>query len=179
MSKIIYILFFIFITSHNSFSAENKSSELLVEFDGICVQNINNHQRIKDNAKVLKWKDIPKEMESLVAPTKKGNGYAMWAMDKGNNTFNLVGVNDSDNVNSCTLVSMGSKIDEVHALLKKNYKLKLEYKDLKNGAQEYWIYKIDILNADNTFLFLTFAKDNINYPYLNMTLFSNFLPEKR
>ena len=74
---------------------------------------------------------------------------------------------------------MESKIDEVHALLKKNYKLKLEYKDLKNGAQEYWIYKIDILNADNTFLFLTFAKDNINYPYLNMTLFSNFLPEKR
>jgi hypothetical protein len=179
LKKIIFILFFFSIVFRESFSAENKSSDLLVAFDGICVQNIHNLQRIKDNAKVLKWKIIPKEIESLVAPDKIGAGYAMWVMDKGNNNFNFVGVNDADNVNSCTLVSMESKIDEVHELLKKNYKLKLEHKDLKNGPQEFWIYKIDIPNANNTFLFLTYAKDNINYPFLNMTLFSNYLPQKR
>ena len=178
MFKIFYILLFIFLTSHKSLSNEQKTSELLYEFDGICVKNIHNIQRIRDNAKILNWKIIPKEMESFGAPDVKGPGFAMWAIDKGNKKFNFIGINDAENVNSCTLVSADAKIDEAHEMLKKNYRLKLKYKDLKSGFQEYWIYEINILNADKTYLFLTYSKDK-NNPFLNMTILSNYLMQGR
>lgn len=178
MFKILYIILFFFFTSHKSLSNEQSSSELLFEFDGICVKNIHNLQRIRDTAKVLKWKILPKEMESFGAPDVKGPGFAMWAIDKGNKKFYFVGVNDAQGVNSCTLVSMEVKIDEVHEMLKKNYRLKLQYKDTQAGFQEYWFYQINILNADKTYLFLTYSKDKTN-PFLNMTIFSNYLMQGR
>jgi hypothetical protein len=178
MFKILYILLLFFFTSHKGLSNEQKTSELLYEFDGICVKNIHNIQRIRDNAKVLNWKILPKEIESFGAPDVKGPGFAMWAIDKGNKKFNFVGVNDAENVNSCTLVSVDAKIDEVHEMLKTVYRLKLKYKDLKSGFQEYWIYEINILNADKTYLFLTYSKDK-NNPYLNMTILSNYLIQGR
>ena len=37
-------------------------------------------------------------------------------------------------------------VDQNFIYLKKNYKLKLEHKDLKNGPQEFWIYKINVIS---------------------------------
>ena len=50
----------------STISYSNSSErELLIRFDGICVQNIDNLKMVNDFAKAQKWIDLPSEQAAI------------------------------------------------------------------------------------------------------------------
>ena len=72
--KLLSIVVIVLLLGGNAYTEElnNIDQNALVEFDGICVQNIHKLDVINSYAKIQKWKDMPIDLDAMNAPQVKG-----------------------------------------------------------------------------------------------------------
>jgi hypothetical protein len=65
MKKLLSIVVIVLLLGGNAYTEElnNNDQNALVEFDGICVQNIHKLDVINSYAKIQKWKDMPLKLK--------------------------------------------------------------------------------------------------------------------
>lgn len=146
MKKILGILVFSLLWSTIGYS-NSSEREFLIKFDGICVQNVDNLKMINDFAKVQKWIDLPSEQASLIAPRIKGPSYEAYGF-RENEIVYLIGINDAENKNTCTIASSYNSIDDIISFLKEFYKIELLHKQ-SQGIQNIKMYKVNLTQSYN------------------------------
>ena len=139
----------------------------LIKFDGICVQNINDLNRVKKYATDQKWMLLPEEKSALIMPNVRGPGYAAFGFKEDNRAF-MIAVNDADNANVCSMATKFESIEKFKKILNEFYRLKL-LQSTKEGIQTYEFYKVELLSADKAIIFLTFSKE-LNYEFISISI---------
>ena len=146
MKKFISILVLcsLWCTASNSNSLEK---ELLIKFDGICVQNIDNLKTINQYAVAQKWIDLPSEQAAMIAPRTKGPSYEAYGVLE-NEIVYLIGINDAENKNTCTIASSYNSINDINKILNEFYKIELLHKQ-NQGIQNIKVYKANLTQSHN------------------------------
>ena len=146
MKKLLSILLLGLLWSTISHS-NSTERELLIKFDGICVQNIDNLKTVNDFAKAQKWIDLPPEQAAMIAPRTKGPSYKAYGFFEKEIVY-LIGINDAENKNTCTMASSYSSINDIKSILKEFYKTELLHKQ-SQGIQNIEMYKVNLTQSYN------------------------------
>lgn len=156
MKKIIIITIIgIFYFTSSSFSESSIEKKLLIQFDGLCVQNINRLNSIVDFAKENNWKQIPPGQDSLLAPENKGPSYQSYYFIDNNDVF-MIAINDADNTNVCAMASKYESISNLKKILNEFYKLRL-IENHSQGMQAIEIYSANLSQSPKTIISLTYG----------------------
>jgi len=148
-------------------NTQDYDKDFLIKFNGICVQNINDLNRVKKYAKDQKWMTLPEEKSALIMPNVRGPGYAAFGFKEDNRAF-IIAVNDADRANVCSMATKFESIEKFKKILNEFYKLKL-LQSTKEGIQTYEFYKVELLSADKAIIFLTFSKE-LNYEFISISI---------
>jgi len=143
--------------SGNAYTEElnNIDQNALVEFDGICVQNIHKLDVINSYAKIQKWKDMPPDLDAMNAPQVKGSMYKSWGYQKENTTY-LIAINNPENVFTCSLAAKYFDIIKFKKILSEFYPINLLNKDTQ-GIQTEEVYKANLIQSDKAIILLTYS----------------------
>ncbi|MDC0425680.1 hypothetical protein OAL80_02230 [Pelagibacteraceae bacterium] len=154
-----YICFIIF--SSSSFAQSAIEKKLLINFDGLCVQNINKLISIADFAKSNNWKQIPPGKDALVAPQVKGSLYQAYGF-KDEGSILMIAINNAENTNTCSMASIYSDISYIKKTLNEFYQLKL-VKNISQGIQTTEVYSANLIQSPKAMIVLTYGtQSNIN-----------------
>jgi len=148
-------------------NTQDYDRDFLIKFDGICVQNINDLNRVKKYAYDQKWMTLPEEKSALIMPNVKGPGYAAFGFKEDNRAF-MIAVNDADKANVCSMATKFESIEKFKKILNEFYKLKL-LQSTKEGIQTYEFYRLELLRTDKAIIFLTFSKE-LNYEFISISI---------
>ena len=126
MKKLLSIVVIVLLLGGNAYTEElnNNDQNALVEFDGICVQNIHKLDVINSYAKIQKWKDMPPDLDAMNAPQVKGSMYKSWGYQKENTTY-LIAINNPENVFTCSLAAKYFDIIKFKKILSEFYPINL------------------------------------------------------
>jgi hypothetical protein len=166
MKKIILIIITIFYFTSSSFSENSIEKKLLIQFDGLCVQNINRINIIADYAKTNNWKQIPPAQDLLLAPQNKGPSYQSYYFIDNKDVF-MIAINDADKTNTCAIASKYESILNLKNILNKFYKLKL-IENYTQGMQTFEIYSANLMQSPKIIISLTYGTE----PELNFATIS-------
>ena len=157
MKKLLSIVVIVLLLGGNAYTEElnNIDQNALVEFDGICVQNIHKLDVINSYAKIQKWKDMPPDLDAMNAPQVKGSMYKSWGYQKENTTY-LIAINNPENVFTCSLAAKYFDIIKFKKILSEFYKVKLVNKS-SQGIQTQEIYKTNIIQSNKAFFVLMYS----------------------
>jgi len=148
-------------------NTQDYDRNFLIKFNGICVQNINDLNRVKKYAKDQKWMTLPEEKSALIMPNVRGPGYAAFGFKEDNRAF-MIAVNDADRANVCSMATKFESIEKFKKILNEFYKLKL-LQSTKEGIQTYEFYKVELLSADKAIISITFSKE-LNYEFISISI---------
>jgi len=160
--KLYFWIFIIALFSSSAFSQNPIEKKILINFDGICVQNINKLIAIENFAVASNWIRVPPGQDALIAPQKKGPSYKAFALKDEKDVF-MLGINDADNTSSCTIASKYQNISNFKKILNQFYKLEL-LDNFAQGIQSTEIYKADLIQSPKTIIILTYGtQPGINF----------------
>jgi hypothetical protein len=153
--------------SFNS-DAEDIERKILINFDGICVQNIDRINVIIETAENENWREIPPGEDAMIAPRVKGPSYKAYGFKDEDDTY-LVGVNDAENTNACSLAAKYNDLDNFRKIFSEFYKTKL-VNESSQGMQttEFYVTKL-IQSSQESFIVLTFSGET-NYKFISITV---------
>ena len=149
-------------------NANSIERELLIKFDGLCVQNISNLETINKYAEFNKWKVIPPGQDALIAPQQKGPSYKSFGF-KGDYSVYLLGINDAENKNSCSIATQYKSIAEVKKILREFYKIKL-INSQNQGIQNLEIYEVDLIQSNIKGLIVLNFSNQKGYEFVSLTV---------
>lgn len=155
INKIIITIFFFIFFTPNSFSENSIEKKLLIQFDGLCVQNINRINIVADFAKTNDWKKIPPGQDLLLAPQNKGPSYQSYYFIDDKDIF-MIAINDADNTSTCAIASKYESISNLKNILNEFYKLKL-IENFRQGIQILEIYSANLIQSPKTIISLTYG----------------------
>ena len=139
----------------------------IINFDGLCVQNIDRIETINKFALSEKWMDIPEGQDALIAPRVKGPSYKAYGFKEGENVF-LVGINDAENTISCSIASPYNNIKTIKKKLNEFYKLKLLTKQ-NQGIQNLEIYNANLIQSEKAMIVMNFSEQE-NMKVISLTV---------
>ena len=145
MKKII-LAFFLTLFLMSPGNTNTVERNFLIQFDGICVQNIDKIELVNSFAKTNGWMVIPPEKQALIAPRTKGPAFKAYGFKEENNVY-LIGINDAENTNACTIASLYNSIDNFKKILNEFYQIRL-IDTLKQGIQNMEFYRIELIQSD-------------------------------
>ena len=155
LKKFLIIINIFFFFTPNLY-ANSLEKDFLIKFDGLCVQNIDKIELVNSFAKAENWKTLPPEQEALIAPRVKGPAFKAYGFIENNNVF-MVGINDAEQNNTCTMVSKYNSLVQFKNILNEFYKIKL-LNQTSQGVQNLEFYSIDLIQSDNAMLFLNYSE---------------------
>lgn len=167
MKKFLTILVLGLMWSGNAI-ANSIERELLIKFDGLCVQNIKNFKFIVEYAELNKWKVIPPGRDALIAPQIKGPSYKSYGFMENNSAY-LLGINDAENKNSCSIATKYNSIAEAKKVLREFYKIKL-INSQSQGIQNLEIYEVDLIQSNTKGLIVLNFSNQKGYEFLSLTV---------
>ena len=156
MIKNTFCIIFVSLFLTTNISANSLERNFLIKFDGLCVQNIDKIELVNSFAEANKWMVLPPEQEALIAPRVKGPAFKAYAFIENNNVF-MIGINDAEQKDSCTMVSKYNSLVEFKNTLKEFYKVKLANKT-SQGVQIMEFYNIDLIQSEEGILFLNYSE---------------------
>ena len=161
------LIFFLFLNLRVNSNEIIPERETLVQFDGICVQNIDRLEHISQTASNLNWMKIPPGQDAMIAPRVKGPSYQSWGYRYKNGIF-LIGINDAENKNSCSLAAKYSDLNNFKRNLIDFYDIKLINKN-SQGMQTSEIYKANLQQSDQGLIVLTYSTE-VSYKFISTTV---------
>ena len=165
MKKFLLLIFFLI--SSNLY-AKDLHRELLIKFDGICVQNIDNLDLINQFAKSENWMNLPPGKDALVAPKIKGTAFKAFGFAEGKVAY-LIGINNAENKNTCSIASSYNSIIEIKKILNEFYKLQSVYKQ-NQGIQIVEIFEVDLLQSEKKSLIVMNHSEQPGYKFLSLSV---------
>ena len=167
MKKLLAIVVLGLLWSGNAI-ANSIERELLIKFDGLCVQNISNLKSIVEYAELKKWTIIPPGKDALIAPQKKGPSYKSFGFIENSLAF-LIGINDAENKNSCSIATQYKSIADVKKILNEFYKIKL-INSQNQGIQNLEIYEVDLMQSVNKGMIVLNFSNQKGYEFVSLTV---------
>jgi len=168
MKKFLSLLLIGLLWSTISYS-NSSERELLIKFDGICVQNIDNLKMVNDFAKAQKWIDLPSEQAAMIAPRVKGPSYEAYGFFEKEIVY-LIGINDAENKNTCTIASSYNSIYDVNSILREFYKTELLHKQ-SQGIQNIEMYKVNLTQSyNNSGILVLNYSDQAGYKFVSISV---------
>lgn len=140
----------------------------LIKFDGICVQNIDKIELVNSFANTNGWMVIPPEKQALIAPRTKGPAFKAYGFKENNNVY-MVGINDAENTNTCTIASLYNSIDNFKKILNEFYQLRL-IDNVKQGIQNMEFYNIDLIQSDKGGMLHLNYSEQPGYEFVTVTV---------
>ena len=156
MTKKFFIIVSLYLFITTNINANTLERDFLIKFDGICVQNIDKIELVNAFAKANKWMTLPPEQEALIAPRVKGPAFKAYAFIENKNVY-MIGINDAEQKDSCTMVSKYNSLNGFKNVLKEFYKIKL-INQTRQGPQIMEFYNINLMQSDEGLLILNYSE---------------------
>ena len=144
--------------AQNNFILVNNNNidyDALVEFDGICVQNIQKLDVINSYAKIQNWRELSPDLDAMNAPQVKGTIYKSYGYVKNDEAY-MVAINNPEDVFTCSLAAKYFDIIKFKKFLSEFYKVKLVNKS-SQGVQTQEIYEANIIQSNKAFFVLMYS----------------------
>jgi hypothetical protein len=168
MKKLLGIVILALLWGTPSYSS-SVEKEFLIKFDGICVQNIDNIKMINTFANTEKWINLPPEQAAMIAPRTKGPSYKAYGFFEKEIVY-LIGINDAENKNTCTMASSYNSINDIKSILKEFYKIELLHKD-SQGIQNIEMYKVNLTQSfNNSGILVLNYSDQTGYKFISISV---------
>ena len=168
MKKFLGIMILAFLCGTPSYS-NSLEKEFLIKVDGICVQNIDNIKMINIFASTDKWINLPPEQAAMIAPRTKGPSYKAYGFFE-NEIVYLIGINDAENKNTCTMASSYNSINDIKSILKEFYKIELLHKE-NQGIQNIEMYKVNLTQSfNNSGILVLNYSEQTGYKFISISV---------
>ena len=168
MKNFLGIMILAFLCGTPSYS-NSLEKEFLIKVDGICVQNIDNIKMINTFANTEKWINLPPEQAAMIAPRTKGPSYKAYGFFEKEVVY-LIGINDAENKNTCTMASSYNSINDIKSILKEFYKIELLHKD-SQGIQNIEMYKVNLTQSfNNSGILVLNYSDQTGYKFISISV---------
>jgi|TARA_B110000259_G_scaffold56184_1_gene66304 hypothetical protein len=168
MKNFLGIMILAFLCGTPSYS-NSLEKEFLIKVDGICVQNIDNIKMINIFANTDKWINLPPEQAAMIAPRTKGPSYKAYGFFE-NEIVYLIGINDAENKNTCTMASSYNSINDIKSILKEFYKIELLHKE-NQGIQNIEMYKVNLTQSfNNSGILVLNYSEQTGYKFISISV---------
>ena len=105
----------------------------------------------------------------MIAPRTKGPSYKAYGFFEKEVVY-LIGINDAENKNTCTMASSYNSINDIKSILKEFYKIELLHKD-SQGIQNIEMYKVNLTQSfNNSGILVLNYSDQTGYKFISISV---------
>jgi hypothetical protein len=148
----------------------DRTNNFVKFFYANCVQVIDDFSALEAYSKIMKWKEIPKE----VAAMGGGKVDNAWGVNADGQFFIIsIGssvLEDGRHMNSCSVLSKPQNANDVAEILKSRFRLKLRIDEIE-GYQRYQQFDAQVSGLPMMFNIISVDDPNVKLVNLNASYF--------